>query len=314
MLALVLDPDPRIATDYPRPVSGPGEALIRVHLAGICSTDLELIRGYKDFGGVPGHEFVGSVVESDDERWIGRRVVGEINIGCGECDFCRRGISSQCTARHAVGIMGWDGAFAEFLKLPLTNLHHVPDDMPDEVAVFAEPAAAALESASLVHLRPEDRIAVLGDGKLGLLVAQALAVTGARVTVIGHHRNKLEMAASWGFETRTELGGGPFDVVAECTGSPQGFSDALDAVRSRGTIILKSTYRGLAGVDLTRVVVNEVRVVGSRCGPMAPALRLLRQNRIRVRELVEARYSLAEGLAALEHAGRRGTLKVLIAP
>ena len=314
MLALVLDPGPRIVTDYPRPLAGPGEALIRVDLAGICSTDLELRRGYKDFRGVPGHEFVGSVVESDDEGWVGRRVVGEINIGCGQCEPCRQGVPSQCSMRRAVGISGWDGAFAEFLRLPLSNLYRVPDDMPDEVAVFAEPTAAALQSANLVHLRPEQRVAVLGDGRLGLLVAQALAVTGAEVTVIGHHRSKLDLAANWGLETRTDLGGGLYDVVAECTGSPQGFSDALDVVRPRGTVILKSTYRGLAEADLTRVVVNEVHLVGSRCGPFAPALRLLRQNRIRVRELVEACYPLTEGMAALEHAGRRGVLKILIAP
>jgi alcohol dehydrogenase len=314
MLALVLDPGPRIATDYPRPLVGPGEALIRVDLAGICSTDLELLRGYKDFRGVPGHEFVGSVVESDDGRWVGQRVVGEINIGCGQCELCRRGVPSQCSARRAVGIAGWDGALAEFLKLPLTNLHPVPDDMPDEVAVFVEPTAAALQSANRVQICPEQRVAVLGDGRLGLLVAQALAVTGAEVTVIGHHRSKLALAANWGLETRTDPGGGPYDVVAECTGSPQGLADALDVVRPRGTVILKSTYRGLAEADLTRVVVNEVQLVGSRCGPFAPALRLLRQNRIQVRELVEARYPLTEGTAALEHAGRRGVLKILIAP
>jgi threonine dehydrogenase-like Zn-dependent dehydrogenase len=210
--------------------------------------------------------------------------------------------------------MGWDGAFAEFLRLPLTNLHAVPEDMPDEVAVFAEPTAAALQAVNLEHVRPENRVAVLGDGKLGLLVCQALAVTGAEVTLIGRHQKKLELAAGWGIGTRTDLGDGGFDIVAECTGNPQGFADALAAVRPRGTIVLKSTYHGLAEADLTRVVVDEIRVVGSRCGPFPPALRLLQDNRIRVKELVEARYPLDEGLAALEHAGQRGALKVLIAP
>jgi alcohol dehydrogenase len=315
MLALLTDSGPRLVMDYPKPTLGPGEALIRVDLAGVCGTDLELIRGYHDFKGVLGHEFVGTVVDVDgDRRWIGRRVVGEINIGCGECDFCRRGIPSQCTARWAVGINGWDGVFAEFFKLPLTNLHPVPDDMPDEVAVFAELAAAALQATSLVHVRPEQRVAVLGDGKLGLLVAQALAVTGADVSVIGHHPDKLELAAGWGLATSTDVGHGSYDVVAECTGSPAGFSDALVAVRPRGTIILKSTYRGLAQADLTRVVVDEIRLEGSRCGPFAPALRLLGNRSIRVHELIEARYPLAQGIAALDHAARRGALKVLVVP
>jgi alcohol dehydrogenase len=315
MLALLADPIPRLVTDYPEPVPGPDEALIRVDLAGICSTDLELIRGYRDFKGVLGHEFVGTVVRSDhDRRWVGRRVVGEINIACGECGFCRRGIPSQCTARRAVGIMGWDGVLAEFFRLPLSNLHSVPDEMPDEIAVFVEPTAAALQATSLVHVRPEQRVAVLGDGKLGLLVAQVLAITGAQVTVIGHHSDNLELAARWGLAACTEVENGSFDLVAECTGSPAGFGDALAAVRPRGTIILKSTYHGLAEADLTRVVVDEVRLVGSRCGPFAPALRLLRDRSIRVQELVEARYPLAEGVAGLDHAGRRGALKVLIAP
>jgi threonine dehydrogenase-like Zn-dependent dehydrogenase len=315
MLALVADPTPRLVTDYPEPVPGPGEALIRVDLAGICSTDLELVRGYRDFKGVLGHEFVGTVVGSDaDRRRIGRRVVGEINVGCGDCDFCRRGIPSQCPDRRAVGIARWDGALAEFLKLPLANLHLVPDELPDEVAVFAEPVAAALQVTSLVHVRPEQHVAVLGDGKLGLLVAQVLAITGAEVTLIGHHPAKLELAARWGLNVCTAVEGRLFDVVVDSTGSAAGFSDALLAVRPRGTIVLKSTYRGLAEADLSRVVVDEIRVIGSRCGPFVPALRLLRSNAIRVHELVEARYPLVEGLAALDHAGRRGALKILVAP
>jgi threonine dehydrogenase-like Zn-dependent dehydrogenase len=314
MFALLAGPTPRIATDYPLPNPGPGEALVHVDLAGICSTDLELIRGYKGFKGVLGHEFVGTVVESDDTLWIGQRVVGEINIGCGRCDFCRQNTPSQCIARRAVGILGWDGAFAEYLRLPVANLHPVPEGMPDEVAVFAEPTAAALQVASLVHLRPEDRVAVLGDGKLGLLVAQALAIGGADVTVIGRHGRNLDLAASWGLGARAMPGEGDFDVVVECTGNSVGLSDALAAVRPRGTIVLKSTYHGPAEVDLTRVVVDEIRLVGSRCGPFMPALRLLHRGSIRVRELVEARYPLVEGVTAIGHAFRRGALKVLIAP
>jgi alcohol dehydrogenase len=317
MLAIVLDDELRLARDYPQPVPGPGEALIQVRLAGICATDLEVVRGYRQFRGILGHEFVGRVIacsEPDasggEAGWMGRRVVGEINIVCGDCWFCRRDLPTHCTSRAAMGISGHEGVFAEFVVLPLENLHPVPPDLPDEAAVFTEPLAAALQNLSLVHVRPGDRVAVIGDGKLGLLAAQVLATTCAEVTVVGRHPEKLELAAGWGLNTgRPDVAQ---DMVVECSGDPSGLSAALELVRPRGTIILKSTYHVRPEVDLSRVVVDEIRLIGSRCGPFRAALGLLQSGRVEVTSLIEACYPLAEGLAALEHAGRRGALKVLI--
>jgi threonine dehydrogenase-like Zn-dependent dehydrogenase len=319
MLAIVRDDELRLARDYPQPVPGPGEALIQVRLAGVCATDLEVVRGYRQFRGVLGHEFVGRVMAcsepdaSDEEGgWIGQRVVGEINIVCGACSFCRRGLPTHCTSRVAMGIAGHEGAFAEFVTLPLENLHPVPPDLPDEAAVFTEPLAAALQTLSLVHVRPGDRVAVIGDGKLGLLTAQVLATTGAEVTVVGRHPEKLALAAGWGLNTGRP--DGLLDMVVECSGNPSGLAAALELVRPRGSIVLKSTYHGLAEVDLSRVVVDEIRLIGSRCGPFRAALGLLQSGRVEVTSLIEASYALADGLAALQHAGRRGALKVLIRP
>ncbi len=319
MLAIILDDELRLARDYPQPVPGPAEVLIQVRLAGICATDMEVVRGYRQYRGVLGHEFVGIVVAcsepdtlGEEGEWIGRRVVGEINIGCGECAFCRRGLPAHCTSRAAMGISGHEGAFAEFVTLPLRNLHPVPPDLPDEAAVFTEPLAAALQTLNLVHVRPGDRVAVIGDGKLGLLSAQVLATTGAEVTVVGRHPEKLALAAGWGLNTgrSDEL----LDIVVECSGDPSGLAAALDLVRPRGTIVLKSTYHGLAEADLTRVVVDEIRLIGSRCGPFRAALGLLQSGRVEVTSLIEASYTLVDGLAALQHAGRRGALKVLVRP
>lgn len=312
MLAIVLDEGLRLTPDHPRPVQAHGEALIEVRLAGICATDLEMVGGYKGFRGVLGHEFVGTVIACDDGEWIGRRVVGEINIGCGECYFCRQGIRSHCLSRRAIGINGRDGAFAEYVALPVINLHAVPDGVPDDAAVFAEPLAAALQVLDQVEIGPEDRVGVVGDGRLGLLVGQVLATTGAPVSVVGRHPEKLALAAGWGLQT-----GSPeqkLDLVVDCTGSPAGLNAALELVRPRGTLVLKSTYRGPAAVDMTRVVVDEIRLIGSRCGPFAPALELLRSGRIDVASLIMAVYPLADGLRALERATRPGVLKVLLQP
>ncbi len=319
MLAIVLDGDLRLERDHPMPVPGPGEALIKVSLAGVCVTDLEMVRGYRQFRGVLGHEFVGTVVAcpqpeavGDGERWIGRRVVGEINIVCGDCGYCRGGLSTHCSSRTAIGIWGHDGSFAEFLALPLVNLHPVPPEVPDDVAVFAEPVAAALQTLRLVHVRPGDRAAVVGDGKLGLLTAQVLARTGAEVTLVGRHPERQALAAHWGVTAQHP--DGPMDVVVECSGNPSGLVAALELVRPRGTLVLKSTYHGMAEVDLSRVVVDEIQLVGSRCGPFGAALQMLEAQAIDVASLIEARYRLTEGLVALQHAGQRGALKVLIEP
>jgi alcohol dehydrogenase len=318
MRALYLDKTLTLREDYPAPIPPPGEALVRVRLAGVCNTDLELARGYRSFRGVPGHEFVGEVVRCESApEWIGQRVVGEINAACGVCETCRANRPTHCPHRTTLGIAGRDGAFAEYLCLPVVNLHRVPDSVSDKAAVFAEPLAAACEITQAVHVRPTDRVVVLGDGKLGLLCAQVLQLTGCDLLVIGHHLESLGILAQQGIRTTQDLTGLPdlsglYDIVVEATGTPEAFAMARQLVRPRGTIVLKSTYHGAVEANLTMVVVDEVTLVGSRCGPFEPALRLLEQKLVDVTPLIQARYSLADGLAAFERAGQRGTLKVLI--
>ncbi len=323
MKALVLTEQLTFRPDYPDPVPTDGEALIRVRLAGICNTDLEIVRGYKGFHGVLGHEFVGDVVAAPAAEWVGQRVVGEINITCGTCYYCTHGMPTHCEHRSALGIFGHDGAFAEYLTLPVQNLHLVPASLPDEVAVFTEPLAAALEIREQIHLRPTDYVAVVGDGKLGLLVAQVLHLTGADVTVIGHHPQRLELVQRWGMRgiylSSDRDGGvslpsphGKADVVVDCTGTPEGFATARALVRPRGTFVVKSTYHGTLNVDMTSLVVDEVQVIGSRCGPFAPALRLLEEGRIDVVSLIETEFPLEQGVEAFTYA--QGRLKVLLRP
>ena len=323
MTALLLgDAGPQVVADYPTPVPGPGEALVRVRMAGICATDLELVRGYKGgFRGVLGHEFVGEVVAAagvEGDAWIGRRVVGEINIGCGRCARCARGEQKHCADRTALGIVGRDGAFAEFLTLPLANLHAVPAGVLDGAAVFTEPLAAALQLLEQIHITPSMRVYVLGDGRLGQLVAQVMQTTACALTLIGRTREKLAIAALRGIRTATleaidQLAVEPADVVVEVTGSADGFALARRLVRPGGTIALKSTFAGaLPQFDASALVVDEITVVGSRCGPFAPALELLRQKRVEPRPLISATYPLAQGVEALAFAGQRGVLKVVI--
>lgn len=310
--------------NYPDPVAQAGEALIRVRLAGVCATDLELTAGYKGgYCGVLGHEFVGEVVAAPDTpQWIGKRVVGEINIGCGRCDLCRRGLGKHCRRRQSLGIMGRDGAFADYLTLPIANLYEVPDTVRDEQAVFTEPLAAAFEITAQVPVHPTQRVYVVGDGRLALLAAQVLAATGCDLTVVGRYADKLAVLQGTPAVTcldseraRAELAEQPADLVVEATGTPGGFATARQLVRPGGTIVLKSTYvEALQQVDLSGLVVDEVTVVGSRCGPFAPALRLLGTGCLRTDAMIHARYRLEDGVAALEHAGRRGVLKVLIEP
>jgi threonine dehydrogenase-like Zn-dependent dehydrogenase len=288
-----------------------------VQLAGVCNTDLELARGYMSFRGVPGHEFVGVVERCDSApEWVGERVVGEINAACGQCETCRAGHPTHCPSRTTLGIAGRDGAFAEYLCLPVANLHLVPGSVPDEIAVFAEPLAAACEITQAVHIRPTDRVAVLGDGKLGLLCAQVLQLIGCDLLAIGRHEESLEILARRGIQTALAKASifPEFDIVVEATGTPEGFATARQLVRPRGTIVLKSTYHSALETNLTMVVVDEISLVGSRCGPFEPALRLLEQRLVDVTSLIHSRYRLSEGLAALERASQRGTLKVLIEP
>jgi len=305
----------RLRDDLEVPIPPPGEALVRVRLAGICNTDLELVRGYYPYSGVPGHEFVGTVeAASDAPEWVGRRVVGEINASCGACVSCRAGRRTHCERRTVLGIVARDGAFATHLRLPVGNLHAVPAEIEDEAAVFTEPLAAALELSEQVRVSPSDDVVVLGAGKLGNLVAQTLAVTGCRLRVLGRSPRPLALLTARGIPTAGigELEPRQADLVVECTGHPDGLELARRAVRPRGTIVLKSTYHGKAEVDLARFVVDEITLVGSRCGPFAPALELLAAGRVDPLPLVEARYPLADAVAAFEHAARPGTLKVLV--
>lgn len=322
MKALVFDAQPegqgqlRLALDYADPQPPTGEVRIRTSLTGICNTDLEIVRGYAGFYGVLGHEFVGVVDQAEDPSLVGRRVVGEINAFCGTCSTCRAGRPTHCPQRTALGIQGRDGTLAEYFCLPVENLHLVPDGVSDELAVFTEPLAAACQVLTQVHIRPTDRVVVLGDGKLGLLVAQVLALTGCDLVVMGRHQRKLQILAERGI--RTQLGEqSPIedaDLVVECTGQAAGFHAARRLVRPCGTLVLKSTYHGLVEADLSGLVVDEIQVVGSRCGPFPAALRLLTQKLVDVTPLIEAEYPLDQSLTALEHARRRGALKVLVRP
>lgn len=306
----------RLVHDYALPQPPQGEVLIRTILAGICNTDLEIVQGYAGFQGVLGHEFVGLVEQAEDPALVGQRIVGEINTPCGVCPTCRAGRPTHCPERTALGIRGRDGVLAESFCLPAHNLHLVPEGIPDETAVFTEPLAAACEILQQVHVRPTDRVVVLGDGKLGLLVAQVLALTGCDLKVVGRHREKLAILAKRAIATQLgdEEPVGSADLVVECTGRVAGFQSARRMLRPRGTLVLKSTYHGLVQADLSGVVVDEVQIVGSRCGPFPAALRLLAKGLVNVTSLIEAEYPLDKALAAFEHAGRRGTLKVLVRP
>ena len=300
--------------DVPIPEPPPGEALVRVVRAGICNTDLELLRGYYPYSGVLGHEFVG-VVEHGPKHLQGQRVVGEINAVCGQCRFCQSGQPTHCENRTVLGIVNRNGAFAEYLSLPVENLHLVPDTVPTDVATFTEPVAAALEIQQQVTVRPEQRVLVVGDGKLGQLVAQTLALTGCNLLVVGRHQDKLANLAARGIQTGqpdavTERA---FDLSVECTGNPAGFEIARRALRPRGTLVLKSTYAGQLTFDASSLVVDEITLIGSRCGPFPAALQLLASGQVDVEPLIHARYSLSEGLAAFERASTRGVLKVLLA-
>lgn len=311
---VVFDGTLRLA-QQPRPVPARDEVLIQMRLAGICNTDLELLHGYKGYKGPLGHEFVGEIVEGP-AGWPGRRIVGEINITCGECDMCRRGIPTQCRRRRILGMQSYDGAFADLFRLALRNVVLVPESLPDEVAVFTEPLAAACQVLEAIHLGPTDRIVLLGAGKLGMLVAQVVRLSGADLVVIVRRERQAALLAGWGIRTasRSEIPNGTADIVIDCTGTANGFADALDLVRPRGTIVLKSTYSGVPQADLTRVVVSEIRLVGSRCGPFDTALRLLEQHLIDVTPLIDARYPLSEALQAFQHAAQPGVLKVLLSP
>ncbi|HYX40248.1 MAG TPA: alcohol dehydrogenase catalytic domain-containing protein [Pyrinomonadaceae bacterium] len=295
-----------------------GEAVVRVTLSGICKTDVEIVRGYADFEGTIGHEFVGLVKSAPDKTLVGRRVVGEINAGCGHCALCAMGDPRHCPNRTVLGIAGRDGAHAEFLQLPVVNLLTVPDEIPDERAVFAEPLAAAWGITERANVTKETRVAVIGDGKLGLLSAQALALTGAPMLLIGKHPEKLRIAAARGIETATldqvKKRTREFDVVVEASGAESGFALALDLLHPRGVLVLKSTFKGVTAVDAARIVVDEISIIGSRCGRFAPALALLQDQMVDVESLISEEYALADGVRAMQRATAGGVIKVLLRP
>jgi len=316
--ALSFDGSLKLVLDTPIPQRA-GEALVKVICAGICNTDLEIVKGYAGFHGTLGHEFVGRVVESPDPPLIGQRVVGEINAGCGLCELCLGGDPRHCPDRTVLGIKGRDGAFAEFLCLPVGNLIQLPDSVTDEVAVFVEPLAAALNVLEQVRLTNSDDVAIVGDGKLAQLLVIAAASTSCSLTVIGKHKEKLELAerlgankllleaATWGREWERR-----FDVVIEASGSPSGLEAALRTIKPRGTIVLKSTHQEAAQLDISRVVVNEVTIVGSRCGRFDPAIDLLQQAKLDFSPLISNRFALEEGRRAFDEAARSSSMKVIL--
>jgi len=315
MLAAHLENGRIEVRDEPRPERPAGFALIRLLCGGICNTDLELQRGYYGFAGTPGHEFVGEVVEADSRAWIGRRVVGEINLACACCDWCRRGLGRHCPNRSVLGIVKHPGAFREFLTLPERNLHALPDALPDERAVFVEPLAAACEILDQVALPCSAQVAVLGDGKLGLLIAMVLNAYGYRVHQFGRHAEKLRITQHEGVTTEVagdNLPEAEYQWVVDATGSPEGFRQAVRMTQPRGTVILKSTIHGLVGVDTAPVIVNEITLVGSRCGRFEPALDLLQRGLIPVDQMISEQFALAKAPQAFERAAQKGVIKVLL--
>lgn len=317
MLALRVEPEGVAVRDVVRPQLKE-EALVRVLVSGICNTDLEIARGYAGFQGTIGHEFVGIVEQAPDRSLIGHRVVGEINAGCGDCEWCREGDSRHCDKRTVLGIVNRDGAHAEYLQLPIENLFLVPARIPDEHAVFIEPLAAACAIKERVPISKQTRVAVLGDGKLGLLCAQTLALTGATLVLVGKHEEKLRIAERLGIETavvaEAEKRGRYFDVVVEASGAAEGFALARRLLRPRGILVLKSTFHGKTEIEAAQIVVDELSIVGSRCGRFAPALDLLKKGAIELDSLISEEYPLSQGVFALDRAAQKGILKVLLRP
>ena len=318
MRALVFDGSLQVVEGYPVPTLKPGWARIRVRLAGICRTDSEIIKGYSGFHGVLGHEFVGTVEACDDGSWVGRRVVGEINVGCGHCELCAVGLERHCCERRALGIHGLDGCMADFCRLPVANLHAVPQGLPDEAAVLIEPLAAAAEILDQVPLQGHERVCVLGDGRLGILCAWVLATQVEHVTLVGHHAGKLA-AAKWRhlrtIRDSPELGSRSMHLVVEATGSPAGLKEAVRLCRPRGVVVLKSTISASMPFDMAPVVTGEITLQGSRCGRFVSALALIAQYAdLPFERLITASYPLAQAQAAFERAAHPDALKVVLTP
>jgi 2-desacetyl-2-hydroxyethyl bacteriochlorophyllide A dehydrogenase len=301
--------------DLPVPEPPAGEALVKIYKAGICATDLELVKGYYPFTGIPGHEFVGEIVQAPDQpQRVGERVVGAINVGCGSCTFCLAGQPNYCDRRTVLGILNRNGAFADYLCLPLMNLIRVPNAVSDDAAVFVEPLAAALEIQEQIKICPTDRVLVLGAGRFGQLIAQTLVLTGCELHVAARHKIQRELltARTINWLDEKKIPKRSFDITVEATGSAEGFVQARTAVRPGGTIVLKSTYKGHIGVNFSTVVVDEITIVGSCCGPFAPALRLIEAQLIDPTILIAQRYHLNNALKAFERAAQPGILKVIL--
>lgn len=307
MEALFFDAKRAALKRVPLPTIPDGYALVRVIASGICSTDLQLLRGYYDFKGIPGHEFVGRVEGPHQSPWIGKRVVGEINLACRACEWCRKGWARHCPNRKVLGILGHPGAHAQWLSLPEVNLHEVPNEITDEEALFTEPLAAACEILDQIPVGLGTRAAVLGPGKIGRLITQVLRTAGAEVTMVG--RPMVGRAKG-----REKTPKAAFDLVVECTGSPEGMPRAIEMVRPRGTILWKTTHHGPAKFDAAALVVNEITVVGSRCGRFPPALELLRRRRVEVGSLLAAEFPLSKAAQAMREADKAGVLKVVLRP
>ena len=302
-------------TEVPKPEPGPQEALVKVSLAGICATDLELVKGYYPYSGIPGHEFVGNIVAAPDQpERIGERVVGEINISCGVCPTCLAGRKNHCPRRTVMGIVNHHGAFAEYVCLPLANLVRVPHTVSDDAAVFVEPLAAALEIREQLPIKAADRVLVLGAGRLGQLIAQSLIPTGCDLKVAARYEKQQKLLAQKNVNIIVEqaISENTFDIAIEATGSPDGFFLAQKAVRPGGTMVLKSTYKGDVQVNLSSIVVDEISIVGSRCGPFAPALAMLESGQADPTGMIDARYPVDKALKAFDHAARPGTLKIIL--
>jgi threonine dehydrogenase-like Zn-dependent dehydrogenase len=314
MVSVCLENGKVLVRKQARPRRPKGFALIRLLYGGICNTDIELERGYYGFRGTPGHEFVGEVVEADDRRWIGERVVGEINLACGKCAWCARGLGRHCPTRKVLGIVKQPGAFREFLTLPERNLRRVPREIPSDQAVFVEPLAAACEILDQVKIPRGAPVAVLGDGKLGLLASQVLQAHGAQVHLFGRHKEKLRIARQAGVSTEIakKLPVAKYPFVVEATGSGEGLRQAVQMTQPRGTVIMKSTVHGLVAIDSAPVIVNEITLVGSRCGRFEPALQLLKNRRVRVDAMISEVLPLAKAPQAFSAAATPGVVKVLL--
>jgi len=315
MLAVKIAEGQVRVVDVAPPRRREGFALVRLRCGGICNTDIELLRGYYGFSGIAGHEFVGEVIEASNKRLQGRRVVGEINLACGKCPWCARGLGRHCPRRSVLGIVKHPGAFREIIDLPEANLHTVPNHVPDEHAVFTEPVAAACEILEQVKIPSGAKVAVLGDGKLGLLIAQVLALHGAEVEQFGRHRSKLKVSQALGIRTRlagAKPPNGRFPFVVEATGSADGLKQAVAMAQPRGTVILKSTVQGDVSMDTAPVVVNELTLVGSRCGRFQPALRLIASGRLKLDGMISACFPLSMAAEAFEKAVQPGVIKVLM--